>query len=374
MIKVLFIDDDPRAQNTLKMILSKDYSLSSAYTGQSGIEKVKEDDPDIVLLDIFLPDINGIEILKDIVALTCPPPVIMITESSDIQNVVRCVKIGAYDYIVKPYDLKVLENTIWRALQNKTLRKQSVSSFPEFDEIIGDSAQVKEVKKFISRFADSDSPILILGESGTGKELVAKAIHKVSYRNKGPFIPVNCGAIPETLIESELFGSEKGAFTGAVSKPGFFEKANNGTIFLDEIGEMSLSAQSRLLRVLQEKEITRVGSTKPIKLNIRILSATNKNLKEEVKKGCFREDLYYRFAVLVISLPALRERKDDIPILAAHFTKHFSNNKKTLSTDAIIKLKEHSWSGNIRELKNVLERAVLMADDNIIKPENITYI
>jgi DNA-binding NtrC family response regulator len=339
----------------------------------SGIEKVQRTEQDVVLLDIDLPDKNGLEVLKEIVALPAPPPVIMLTVSDDIPTIVRAIKTGAYDYVAKPYDLPVLEAAIWRAAQNSELRKTHFPVHPEVDQIIGESPVMKAVKEITRKYAVNDTPVLILGESGTGKELVARAVHRVSLRHKGPFIPFNCAAIQDTIVESELFGSERGAFTGAVSKAGLFEQAQNGTLFLDEIGEMSPAAQAKLLRVLETNEMMRVGGSQFITLNIRIIAATNKDLKEEIKNKTFRSDLYYRLNVLEIRLPTLRERIDDIPLLSAHFTKSISGGKKKISPDAIDKLKTHSWPGNVRELKNVLKRAAILSDGDIIKQEHIIF-
>ncbi|MBN2535998.1 MAG: sigma-54-dependent Fis family transcriptional regulator [Spirochaetales bacterium] len=373
MIRILFIDDDPMAQNNLKMILIGKYLVSSAYTGQSGIETVQRTEQDVILLDIDLPDKDGLTVLKEIVALPAPPPVIMLTVSGDIPTIVQAIKTGAYDYIVKPYELPHLEAAIWRAAQNSELRKSYLPVHPEIDKIVGESPVMKAVKKLTHKYAVNDTPVLILGESGTGKELVARAIHRVSLRHKGPFIPLNCAAIQDTIVESELFGSEKGAFTGAVNKPGLFEQADNGTLFLDEIGEMSLSAQAKLLRVLETNEIMHVGGSQFIKLNIRIIAATNKNLKEEVNNKTFRNDLFYRLNVLEIKLPPLREREDDIPLLSAYFIKSISGNKKKISPEAVEKLKMHTWPGNVREFNNVLQRAVIVSDGDVIKQENIIF-
>lgn len=373
MIRILFIDDDPRAQKNLRMILSDKYIVSSAYTGISGIENVKRTEQDVILLDIDLPDKDGLEVLKEIVVLPAPPPVIMLTVSDEIPTIVQAIKTGAYDFITKPYDLPQLEAAIWRAAQNSELRKAHFPVHPEVEQIIGESPVMKAVKELTRKYAVSDTPVLILGESGTGKELVARAIHRVSLRHKGPFIPINCAAIQDTIVESELFGSEKGAFTGAVNKTGLFELAQNGTLFLDEIGEMSPAAQAKLLRVLDTNEIMRVGGANIIKLNIRIIAATNKDLKEGVKSKEFRSDLYYRLNVLEIKLPPLREREDDIPLLSTYFIKSISKDKKRISPEGIEKLRIHSWPGNVRELKNVLQRAVIISDGDSIKQENIIF-
>jgi DNA-binding NtrC family response regulator len=373
MIRILFIDDDPMAQNNLNMILSGKYVVSSAYTGQSGLDKVKGTEQDIILLDVDLPDMNGLEVLEKVMSLPGSPPVIMLTISDDIQTIVRAIKTGAYDYLKKPFTLEELEGSIWRAAQNSELRKTHFPVHPGMEQIIGESPGMKTVKQLIGKFAVNDTPVLILGESGTGKEVVARALHRVSLRNKGPFIPVNCAAIAETIIESELFGSEIGAFTGAVRKAGLFEQAQKGTIFLDEIGEMSMNAQSKLLRVLESKDIMRVGGSEIIRLNIRVIAATNKDLKKEVEEKRFRQDLYYRLSVLDLVLPPLRERVDDIPLLAYFFVQNLSNGKKELALEAVEKLKTHSWPGNVRELKNVLERGVIIAEGKIVKPEHIIF-
>jgi DNA-binding NtrC family response regulator len=373
MIRILFIDDDPRAQNNLKLILSGTYQVSAAYSGMSGIEKVQKTEQDVVLLDIDLPDKNGLDVLKEIVALPGSPPVVMLTVSEDIPTIVHAVKAGAYDYIAKPYDLHHLEAVIWRAAQNSELRKTHLPVHPEVDLIIGESPGIKGVKELTMKYAMTDTPVMILGESGTGKELIARAVHRVSPRHDGPFIPFNCAAIQDTIVESELFGSEKGAFTGAVQKTGLFEQARDGTLFLDEIGEMSPAAQAKLLRVLETNEMMRVGGTRFITLNIRIIAATNKDLKEAIKDKSFRSDLFYRLNVLEIKLPPLRERKEDIPLLSAYFTQSLSNNKKEISRDAVEKLKSHTWPGNVRELKNVLNRAVILAEGDDIRQEHIIF-
>jgi len=373
MIRVLFIDDEPLAHKNLKMVLADSYQVSSAYSGTSGIDKIKKTEQDVVLLDINLPDMNGLEVLKEILALPTSPPVIMLTISDDIRTVVQAIKTGAYDYLTKPYKYLELKARIWRAAQNSELRKARLPFHPDLQQIIGESPAMKSIKKLIQIFAVNDTPVLILGESGTGKELVAQAIHKVSLRQNGPLIPINCAAIQDTIVESELFGSEKGAFTGAVSKTGLFEQAQNGTLFLDEIGEMSLAAQAKLLRVLETSDLYRVGGTRSIKLNIRIIAATNKDLKKEVENRTFRSDLYYRINVLQIKLPSLKERIDDIPLLCTYFIKTMTDGKKSITMSAIEKIKTHTWPGNIRELKNVLQRAVIISNGDSIKPENIIY-
>jgi DNA-binding NtrC family response regulator len=373
MISILYIDDDPKAQKTLNMVLGEKYRVVSAYTGGSGLAKIKEMSPDVVLLDIDLPDKHGIDVLKEIVTPPLHPPVIMLTIITDIKLVVAAIQIGAYDYIVKPYTLSELEGSIWRAALNGTVRREPVVEHPSLDAIIGESPAIKNVKGIIPRYAIADIPVLILGESGTGKELVARAIHDLSPRNGKSFVALNCGAIPQSIVESEMFGAEKGAFTDAVKREGFFEQADNGSIFLDEIGELALSTQAKFLRVMESKEIYRVGGNMPIKLNTRIIAATNRDLKESMSKGGFRQDLYYRLAVLTITLPPLRDRADDIPLLASHFVKLISKGRKKLSLDTCEKLASHDWPGNVRELKNVLDRACVLCDDETIRQTHIIF-
>ena len=375
MIRILFIDDDPLAHKTLKMILPPEYSVVSTLTGREGIRTTSEESVDIVLLDINLPDVDGIYVLQEIVSLPACPPVIMLTALSDISLVVKAMQCGAYDYIVKPYDLKQLEGTLRRTVQNLPKRHHFLpdSHHTFLDKIVGESRPIRAVKELLVRYAASDSPVFVSGESGTGKELVAWAVHALSKRIDFPFVPVNCGAVPETLLESELFGHEKGAYTDAVNKAGFFEQSDKGTIFLDEIAELSPSAQVKLLRVIEAKELTRVGGTRPIPLNIRIVSATNKHLRDEIRTGRFREDLFYRIGVLLIKTPALRHRKEDIPILAAHYLHNELKSNSTIARDALGKLQSHNWPGNIRELRNVLERATLLSGDRMIRAKDITF-
>jgi DNA-binding NtrC family response regulator len=373
MTRLLFIDDDPKAQDTLKMVLADTYQVTSAFTGEQGIEIVRNENPDVVLLDINLPDIDGLEVLKRIMAIPAPPAIVMLTVYSDVKLIVSAIKLGAFDYIVKPFKLPELHGTLRQAVLSRQIsgvRPPSPSAYPELDEIIGESAATKRVKELILRYGASGSPVLVLGESGTGKELVAKAIHRVSSRD-GSFVPVNCGAIPDNLVESELFGTERGAFTDAKNRQGAFELAESGSLFLDEIGEMPNAAQVKLLRVLEEKSITRLGGTETIPLNVRVMAATHKNLKEEIKTKSFREDLYYRLGVLVIEIPPLRERKEDIPLLSVSLLKETDNHSKSLTSEAMQLLVDYDWPGNIRELKNVIERACLLSDDDRIRPKDI---
>ena len=373
MTRLLFIDDDPKAQDTLKMVLADDYQVISAFTGEQGIEIVREENPDVVLLDINLPDLDGLEVLEQIMAIPAPPPVVMLTVYPDVNLIVAAIKLGAFDYIVKPFNLKKLHGTLRQAILTRQIsgvRPPSTSVYPELDDIVGESAATKRVKELILRYGASGSPVLVLGESGTGKELAARALHRVSSRT-GSFVPVNCGAIPDNLVESELFGTEKGAFTDARNRQGAFELAEGGSLFLDEIGEMPNAAQVKLLRVLEEKSITRLGGTETIPLNVRVIAATHRNLKEEIKSRSFREDLYYRLGVLLIEMPPLRERKEDIPLLLVSLLNETEDDRKSLTNEAMERLMDYEWPGNVRELKNVIERARLLSDDEQIKPRDI---
>jgi len=373
MSRLLFIDDDPQAQDTLKMVLADSYQVTSAFTGEEGIEIVRDENPDVVLLDINLPDIDGLEVLEQIMAIPAPPPVVMLTQYSDVKLIVAAIKLGAFDYIVKPFKLPELQGTLRQAILSRQIsgvRPPSPSVYPELDDMVGESAATKRVKELILRYGASGSPVLVLGESGTGKELAARALHRVSSRT-GSFVPVNCGAIPDNLVESELFGTERGAFTDARTRQGAFELAEGGSLFLDEIGEMPNSAQVKLLRVLEEKSLTRLGGTETIPLNVRVIAATHRNLKEEIKSRSFREDLYYRLGVLPIEIPPLRERKDDIPLLSVSLLNETQDRGKSLTSEAMERLMDYEWPGNIRELKNVIERACLLSDEDQIKPRHI---
>ena len=380
MIRILFIDDDPQAQKTLSTVLGERYVFVSALTAAEGQEVLEKTEPDVVLLDINLPDRSGLDLLDEIVQRPFAPPVIMLTAYGKVEFVKRAIQAGAYDYILKPYTLDHLEGTIRRAVENIALRRAYVqgmasgarSDAPVLGKLVGESRALKELKTLIGRFAAGDSPVLIQGESGTGKELVAEAIHRLSPRKEGPFEAINCGAIPETLVEAELFGSEKGAYTDATSRAGCFERADGGTILLDEIGELPPKAQITLLRVIEFKRIHRVGGTRPIPLNIRILSATNRDLKKEVKAGRFRRDLYYRINVLFLQVPPLRHRDSDISVLCAYFLKAKRADLR-IHPRAIEKLLTHSWPGNIRELRNVIERAAVLSEGDEIRAQDIQF-
>jgi DNA-binding NtrC family response regulator len=383
MIRILFIDDDPQAQKTLSMVLRERYTVVSALSAAEGLEVLEKADPDVVLLDINLPDRSGLDVLDEILARPAAPPVIMLTAYGEVKFVKRAIQAGAYDYILKPYVLEQLEGTIRRAVENIALHRAYVLSAagragetggdPQvLGRLVGESRALKEMKALIGRFAAGDSPVLIQGESGTGKELVAEAIHRLSPRREGPFEAINCGAIPESLVEAELFGSEKGAYTDATSRAGCFERSDRGTIFLDEIGELPAKAQATLLRALEFKQIRRVGGTRSIPVNIRVLSATNRNLKKEVLAGRFREDLFYRINVLFLQVPPLRSRDGDIALLCAYFL-HQKQSALRIHSRAAEKLLAHSWPGNVRELRNVIERAVVLSEGDEIQARDIQF-
>jgi DNA-binding NtrC family response regulator len=375
MVKVLFIDDDPRAHETLDLVLPDLYTLASAYAAGQGIEAATRDPPDVVLLDINLPDMDGIAALRRIVALPDAPPVVMLTGLTEPRVVKEAILAGACDYIVKPYELKELLGTLRTAVAGSDQRRAARCAGSEgmMDGLIGESAGMREAKGLILRYAPSDSPVLITGESGTGKEMAARLIHAASRRRPGPFVAVNCGALPESLIETELFGAEKGAFTDAVPRSGSFERASGGTLFLDEIGEMPAAAQTRLLRIIEEKELTRVGGTRVVPVDVRVVSATNRDLKSETATGGFRADLFYRLGVLPIHMPPLREHPADIPLLAAHFMAQRKGKRLKLSSGAELRLLSHPWPGNIRELRNVLERAALAATGSVIQTRDLSF-
>jgi len=375
MVRLLFIDDDPGAQKTLKMVLAENYEVTSALTGNEGLALAEELEPEVVLLDINLPDLDGLDLLERLVRSPLSPAVIMLTAYGEVQFIKRAIQAGAYDYIVKPFELKNLEGTIRHALQNRHGRRPPLSGpVPEaFAALVGDSRVMRELKQELLRYGPADSPVLVQGESGTGKELAARALHQLSSRHEAPFVAINCAALPESLLETELFGAERGAYTDAVSRPGCFEQANGGTIFLDEIGEMAPSAQAKLLRVLEAKELFRVGGREAVVINIRVVSATNRNLRERMAESRFREDLYYRISVLPVAVPSLRARPEDIPLLAYHFLRLLGRDSQRLAEGALSRLAAHSWPGNVRELRNVIERAALLAGEQEIKERDILF-
>jgi two-component system NtrC family response regulator len=374
MINILFIEDDLETHRVLKMVLPKEFNVISTTHGKTGLELVKQEDPDIVLLDINLPDIDGIQVLESIVSSPPSPPVVMLTGYSETELVVRAVRKGACDYITKPYNLEKLQTSIEKAAQLKlSTPPLDTDEYNALDEFIGESGAIKEVKRLISLYARSEKTILISGESGTGKEIVARRLHRLSHRRSGPFVPVNCGAVPPSLFETEFFGSVRGAYTDAVSRSGSFEAAENGTLFLDEIGEMDLQSQVKLLRTIESREFSRLGSTRRFSLNVRIITATNQDLKLAVERKQFRHDLFYRIHGFTITVPPLRERKEDIPLLAHHFLEKSGNHEYSLLPAAIEKLNSYSWPGNVREFKHVVERAAFLSEDRIIRAQHISF-
>lgn len=382
MPKILVIDDEKSIRDTLKEILEyEDHQVDVAADGEEGLEQFKNNKYDIVLLDIKMPKKDGIEVLEEIMGIATDVPIIMISGHGNIDTAVESIKKGAYDFIEKPLDLNRLLVTIRNAMdksslinETKTLKRQVTRTY----DIVGESEPIVKVKEMIEKVAPTDARVLITGPNGSGKELVARWLHEKSNRAEFPFIEVNCAAIPSELIESELFGHEKGAFTSAhKQRKGKFEQAHTGTIFLDEIGDMSLNAQAKVLKALEEKKISRVGSDKDITVDARIIAATNKNLKEEIEKHNFREDLYHRLSVILISVPGLNERKDDIPMLANHFNELICSDygvpKKEIKEDAIEALQKINWTGNIREFRNVLERLIILCDKEITGKDVLAY-
>ena len=381
MIQVLLIEDEESIRRVMSRILKEEndqYKVTEAVDGKQGLDLLFKRQFDLVLCDIKMPKMDGIEVLKKANDKMLNIPFIMLTGHGNIETAVEAMKLGAYDFISKPPDLNRLLNSVRHALENKSLRSENTKLKNKVAQkylIIGESFPIEEVKKMISKVALTDARVLVTGENGTGKELVAQQLHQQSERFKENFIEVNCAAIPSELIESELFGHVKGAFTSAVKdRSGKFEAAHNGTLFLDEIADMSLAAQAKVLRALQEKKIQRVGNEKDISIDVRVIAATNKNLKQEIKEGRFREDLYHRLAVILIHVPSLEKRLDDIPLLIDHFTNLLTKEQglenKRFSPEALIKLKDYQWSGNVRELRNVVERLMILGD-NPITSKNI---
>jgi len=381
MIQVLLIEDEESIRRVMSRILKEEndqYQITEAVDGKQGLDLLSNRQFDLVLCDIKMPKMDGIEVLKKAKDEMLNIPFIMLTGHGNIETAVEAMKLGAYDFISKPPDLNRLLNSVRHAFENKSLRSENTKLKNKVAQkylIIGESFSIEEVKRMISKVASTDARVLVTGENGTGKELVAQQLHQQSKRFKENFIEVNCAAIPSELIESELFGHVKGAFTSAVKdRSGKFEAAHNGTLFLDEIADMSLAAQAKVLRALQEKKIQRVGNEKDISIDVRVIAATNKNLKQEIKEGRFREDLYHRLAVILIRVPSLQERLDDIPLLTDHFTNLLTLEQglknKRFSSEALQKLKNYPWSGNVRELRNVVERLMILGD-NPITSENI---
>ena len=382
MAHILIIDDEKSIRNTLQEILEYEkYTVDLAEHGAEGLEMYKKNSYDIVLCDIKMPEMDGLEVLEKIFQEEGDAQVIMISGHGNIDTAVEAIKKGAFDFIEKPLDLNRLLITIRNALNKSNLITETrvlKKKVGKTSEMVGKSGAIKKVKEIVDKVAPTDARVLITGANGTGKELVARSLHEKSSRAEGPFIEVNCAAIPSELIESELFGHEKGAFTSAIKqRKGKFEQADGGTIFLDEIGDMSLSAQSKVLRALQENKINRVGSDKDIHVNVRVLAATNKNLKEEIEKTTFREDLYHRISVILIHVPSLNERLEDIPLLADHFNKmiceEYGTQPKVIKEDAIKELQKITWTGNIREFRNVLERLIILCDKEITGKDVASY-
>lgn len=376
MSKILIVEDEAAIRRVLVKILSEEndtYQVEEAEDGVAGLEKIKNNDYDLVLCDIKMPKMDGVEVLEEVKKIKPEIPMVMISGHGDMETAIHTMRLGAFDYISKPPDLNRLLNTVRNALdkkqlvvENKILKKKVSKNY----EMVGESEAISHIKLMIDKVAQTEARVLITGPNGTGKELVAHQLHEKSERANFPLIEVNCAAIPSELIESELFGHVKGAFTSAVKdRAGKFEAADKGTIFLDEIGDMSLSAQAKVLRALQESMITRVGAEKDIKVDVRVVAATNKDLKTEIAEGRFREDLYHRLAVILIKVPPLNERRDDIPALIRHFAEKIASEQgnvvKVFSQPAIKLLQEYDWTGNIRELRNVVERLIILGGNEI---------
>ena len=381
MIRILLIEDEEPIRRVLARILSEEdaqYKITEAVDGKKGFDLLKKESFDLVLCDIKMSKMDGIEVLQKAKNSKINTPFIMLTGHGNVDTAVEAMKLGAYDFISKPPDLNRLLTSVRHALENKYLRsenKKLKSKVAQKFKIIGLSKPIIEMKEMISKVATTDARILITGENGTGKELVAHQLHRQSNRNSENFVEVNCAAIPSELIESELFGHEKGAFTSAVKdRSGKFEVANKGTLFLDEIADMSLAAQAKVLRALQEQKIQRVGNEKDITVDVRVIAATNKDLKNEIAEGRFREDLYHRLAVIIIHVPSLANRKQDIPILTEYFVNIISKEQgienKNFSKEALVKLNKYEWTGNVRELRNVIERLMILGD-NPVSEDNI---
>lgn len=380
MSRILIIEDEAAIRRVLSKILSEEsdsYVVDEAENGEEGIEKIKNEEYDLIICDIKMPRKDGEEVIQEAKKIKPEIPFIMISGHGDLETAVNTMRLGAFDYISKPPDLNRLLTTVRNALdkkslviENKRLKKKVGKNY----QMIGESEPIQHIKQMIDKVAETDARVLITGPNGTGKELVAHNLHEKSNRSAYPLIEVNCAAIPSELIESELFGHVRGAFTSAVKdRAGKFEAADKGTIFLDEIGDMSLSAQAKVLRALQENIITRVGADKDIKIDVRVIAATNKDLRKEIEEGRFREDLYHRLAVILINVPSLNDRRSDIPMLIEHFIQKIAtengNTPKQISADALELLQEYNWTGNIRELRNVVERLIILGGQEITKSD-----
>lgn len=370
-MRILVVDDERAIRNSLKEILGDEgYDVDVAEDGALAIQMVEKEKYNIIFCDIKMPNMDGMEVLDKLNEMGVEAAIVMISGHGDIETAVECIKKGAFDFIQKPLDLNRILITIKNATDKVTLVKETkiLKKKVYGADMIGDSAPMQRVRDMISKVAPTDARVLILGPNGSGKELVARNLHQQSLRSQMPFVEVNCAAIPSELIESELFGHEKGSFTSAIKQhKGKFEQADGGTLFLDEIGDMSLAAQAKVLRVLQEKKLSRVGSDKDIEVNVRVIAATNKNIQDEIAKGNFREDLYHRLSVIVINVPSLDERKDDIPQLIDHFVEKYTEGAKPrkFSADAVKLLQKKSWPGNIRELDNVVDRLLILGDEEV---------
>jgi DNA-binding NtrC family response regulator len=387
MAKILVIDDERSIRNTLKEILEfEGYTVEVAENGRIGLDMALGNKYDLIYTDIKMPELDGMEVLQNYRKTIQEnggeeAPVVMISGHGTVETAVEALKMGAYDFIVKPLDLNRLLVTTQRALEHKSLVQETKvlrKKISARNKMVGESAAIEHVREIIEKVAPTEARVMITGANGTGKEVVAHLIHENSARAKKPMVEVNCAAIPSELIESELFGHTKGSFTSAIKdRAGKFEQADGGTLFLDEIGDMSLSAQAKVLRALQENEITRVGSDKPIKVNVRVLAATNKDLKKEIAEGRFREDLFHRLNVIPIHVPALDDRKDDIPLLISHFAEHICQEQgwkvKAFDEDAVCALQERNWPGNIRELRNVVERLIILGGEEITAEDVKTF-
>lgn len=383
--KVLLVDDEAKIREILKLVLEKEgYYVHTSKNGSEALSALKNEDFDVMITDLKMPKMDGLELMREIKQKGIKVNVIFITAYADIKDAVEAIKLGAFDYLEKNFKMEELLSVVREAVKEQKMKdeneslKKKLAEHSSFFGIIGESPKIKEIKELIIKIANSQASVLLTGESGTGKEMFARAIHMCSKRKNKPFVAINCAALPQTLLESELFGYEKGAFTGALKqKKGKFEQANEGTIFLDEIGEMNIQTQSKLLRVLQEREYERVGGLETIKVDIRVITATNRDLEEAIKAGDFREDLYYRINVIPIHIPPLRERREDIPLLAEYFLKKFNvdykKNIELISMEVIDIFMEYDWPGNIRELKNVIERAVAITepDVDILMPHHL---
>ena len=382
MRKILIVDDELGVRDSLRMIFKKDYTVVTAGSAKEAWEKIASEEPDLIFLDIIMPQKDGMEMLKEVRESHPMTPVVMLTATKTVKTAVDAMKLGAHDYVTKPFDVEELKIIAGKALENRDLKADNrrlqteVEERYRFDNIIGKSKGMRDIYGIIRQIAERNSTVLIHGESGTGKELVARAIHYNSQRKDKPFVAVNCAAIPETLIESELFGHEKGAFTDAQNRRiGHFELAHLGTLFMDEVSELSLPTQAKILRALQEREFVRVGGGKTISVDVRLISATNKNLEEMMGRGTFRSDLFYRINVVPLTIPPLRERKEDIPLLVQHFLgKHAGPDQKKISPEAMDILAAYDWPGNVRELENIIERIVVLSCAETVRPDELPSI